>query len=58
MVEDLVDAQVHGARHTAHPLEQPIRVCRLPSTLKPVTWMSSGAGKPKFKIWLTMSAGG
>ena len=26
MVEDLLDAQVHGARHAAHPLEQPIRV--------------------------------
>ena len=27
------------------------------STFGPTTWMSIGAGKPKFRIWLTMSAG-
>ena len=30
---------------------------RLSSTSYPVTWMSIGEGRPKFRIWLTMSAG-
>src|SRR5260370_39716224 len=31
---------------------------RLPSRLKPEIWMSSEIGRPKLRIWLTMSAGG
>ena len=30
---------------------------RLPSRSRPTIWMSIGAGRPKFRIWLTMSAG-
>ncbi len=29
----------------------------LAATLNPLTWISIGAGAPKFRIWLTMSAG-
>ena len=30
---------------------------RLPARSFPTIWMSSGAGNPKFKIWVTMSTG-
>ena len=30
---------------------------RLARRLLPITWTSIGAGRPKFRIWLTMSTG-
>ena len=34
-----------------------LATARLPSRLTPTTWTLIGAGRPKSRIWLVMSAG-
>ena len=57
LVEGLLDAQVHEARHVAQRLAAADSRRRGSSGSAPTICTSIGAGRPKFRIWLTMSAG-
>ena len=58
LVERLVHAQVDDARAPAPAVAASAAANRrFASRLRPTTWTSIGAGRPKFRIWLTMSAG-
>ena len=55
-LNDLLDAQIRESRHVPQRLEQPVGDARF-FGLGPMTCTSIGAGAPKLRIWLTMSAG-
>ena len=56
LVEVLLDAQVDETGHAAQRRADRSATSRF-SGLVPTIWTSIGAGRPKFRIWLTMSAG-
>ena len=53
----LLDVQVDRARDAAELRQQLLDEGAVRVELGPVTCTSSGEGRPKFRIWLTMSAG-
>lgn len=52
-----MEVDVDRARDPRHPGGEVERDLVRGLWLYPVTWTSIGAGSPKFRIWLTMSAG-
>ena len=57
-IEGLLDAQVGRSGNRLDSSQQLVRrIARFACRSYPTTWISIGEGKPKFKIWLTMSAG-
>jgi hypothetical protein len=57
LIELLLDAQVNGAGNNFSWLSSLSATTRLAARSLPTTWTSIGAGNPKSRIWLTMSAG-
>ena len=48
---------ISGARNVPHPVRNLLRDDVILLMFVPTTCTSIGAGNPKFKIWVTMSAG-
>jgi hypothetical protein len=57
LIELLLDAKIHGAGNEFQLVEQVVGDDTIRGKSLPTTWTSMGAGNPKSRIWLTMSAG-
>jgi hypothetical protein len=57
LVEKLVHVRVHRAGNLANLSATRCATARFPATSMPTNCTSMGAERPKFNIWLTMSAG-
>ena len=57
MAGGLLDARVGDAGNMAHPAQQQIGVVEIRREIGAANLQSIGAGAPKLRIWLTMSAG-
>ncbi len=56
-VKHLLHVNIGGTRNIPHAIGNLLRDRVVAADVRPISWISMGAGNPKFKICVTMSAG-